>query len=143
MTVALSPASAPPIQIHDDGSDYRAGACNIGKDEIDRRRRFGHLALITAIALFVILVAVGAPPVLRAIVALPAAVAAACYIEAYLKFCIRFGWLGLFNFGAYGTTEHVADKASRDTDRRRAQRLVAALVFVLVAVAAVAVLLPV
>ncbi len=143
MSLALSAAGSPPISFHDDSSDYRAGACNIGPAEITRRWRFGHAALIFAIALYALLVIVGAPPLSRFIVALPAAVAIACYIEAALKFCIRFGWLGMFNFGAFGSTQQVADSVARSTDRRRALRLSAALLVICIAIGIVAVLLPV
>src|SRR3954454_16282369 len=119
MTHSLSTTGSPPISFHDDASESRAGACNIGPAEITRRRRFGHAALAVAIGLFVLLVAIGAPPIVRAIVAIPATVAFACYLEAALRFCIRFGWSGLFNFSDYGTSQRVEDRAARDADRPR------------------------
>jgi hypothetical protein len=143
MAIALTAAGSPPISFNEQDPQYRSGACNIGADEINRRWRFGHFAVISGIGLFAVLVAAGAPPLARFSVAVPAAVAAACYIEAYLKFCIRFGWLGLFNFGSYGTTSHVADAAERARDRRRSLLLSAATAAIGVAVGIVAVALPV
>ena len=143
MTLALTAAGSPPISFQDHDSDYRAGACNIGPAEITRRWRFGHVALIFTIVLFALLVVVGAPPPLRFVVAFPAAVAIACYMEAALKFCIGFGWLGVFNFGARGSAQPVADRAARSADRRRSLRLTAGLAVICVALGIVAVLLPV
>lgn len=143
MTALLTAAGSPPISFHDDGSDYRAGACNIGPAEIASRRRAGHLALIGTVVLFVVLVAIGAPPLARFIVALPAAVAVACYMEAYLKFCIGFGWLGVFNFGARGSTHQIADSRARSADRWRSFRLSMVLLVICLAIGAIAVVLPV
>jgi uncharacterized membrane protein len=142
MTAHLE-AGAPPISFHDEGSEYRAGACNIGPAEIARRRRSGHVALVATVALFALLVVLNVPPLVRFIVALPAAVAAACYMEAFLKFCIGFGWLGVFNFGSRGSTQRVADDAARSADRRRSFWLSVVLAAIGVAVGVVAVVLPV
>ena len=111
--------------------------------EIRRRRRFGHVALVATVAVFVVLVVLAVPSVFRFVVALPAAVAAACYLEAALKFCIGFGWLGVFKFAAPGPTQHVADGAARATDRRRALWLSIATAVIGIAVGTVAVFLPV
>src|SRR6187402_3761141 len=56
--------------------DYQPGVCNIGPAEIARRRRAGHIGLIAAVALFAVLVAVGAPPIARLLVAIPAIISA-------------------------------------------------------------------
>src|SRR4051794_24056737 len=141
MSVAKSAGSAP-ISYPQNNADYRAGACNIGPAEITRRRRFAHIASVATVVLFLVLVALGVPSIVRFVVALPAAVAAACYLEAALKFCIGFAWRGLFNFAAHGSTRTVADREARSTDRRRALRLTAATAAIGIAVGIVAVVLP-
>ena len=50
------------------------------------------------------LVAIGAPPLTRLLVALPAAASASGYLQAWFKFCAGFGSRGIFNFGDLGTT---------------------------------------
>jgi hypothetical protein len=142
MSLASS-ANSAPISYRENNADYRAGTCNIGPAEIARRRRFGHIALAATVVLFAVLVALDVPAIARFLVALPAAVAAACYLEAALRFCIGFGWLGLFNFGAHGSTQRVAENAARASDRRRAFWLSLATAGIGVAVGIVAVLLPV
>ena len=136
-------AGSPQIQIQHPDDGYEAGVCNIGPAEITRRRRFGHIALAATFGLFAALVILDVPQLLRFVVAIPAAVAAACYLEAFLKFCIGFGWLGVFNLGTHGSTQRIADSAARSADRWRSFRLSAALVVFALAVGAIAVLLPV
>jgi hypothetical protein len=103
--------------------DYQPGACNIGPAEIARRRRSGHVGLITAVALLGILLALDAPTWMRLIVFLPAAVGAAGYLQAHFRFCANYGWRGVFNVGeraGHDLTTDVADAAARRADRRRA-----------------------
>jgi len=143
MTRFSAAVGPSPISFDDHDADYRAGACNIGPAEITRRRRFGHFALVVTVALFGVLVLLGVPPLVRFIIAVPAAVAVACYMEATLKFCIGFGWLGVFNFGAHGTTQRVADGGARASDRWRALRLSLVCAAIAIAIGAIAVILPV
>src|SRR5262249_50691965 len=123
--------------------EYQPGVCNIGPAEIARRRRAGHVGLIATVVLFAILVIVDAPPLARLILILPAAVSASGYLQAYLKFCAGFGSRGILNFGEVGTTQQVADAASRALDRAKANRIMLASFAIGIAVAVAAVLLPV
>jgi hypothetical protein len=102
------------------GAAYRPGVCNIGSAEIARRRRAGHAGLLVAVALLTILVTVGAPPLTRLVVALPAAGAAAGYLQAWLRFCAAFGSRGVFNFDSLGRTQDVEAPEARARDRARA-----------------------
>jgi len=142
--MSLSAFAAPgvpgPLAID---TDYRPGVCNIGPAEIAARRRTGHVGVIVAIVLLVILVAIGAPPLARLLVALPVAIGASGYLQAYLKFCAGFGARGVFNFGDLGTTDRVDDAGARSADRRRAYQISLASFAIGLAVGIVAVLLPV
>jgi len=123
--------------------DYQPGICNIGPAEIARRRRAGHIGLVATIALFAILVLVSAPPLARLVLIIPAAVSASGYLQAYLKFCAGFGSRGIFNFDEVGTTEQVADAAARALDKAKANRIGLASFAIGIAVALVAVVLPI
>ena len=123
--------------------DYQPGVCNIGPAEIARRRRAGHIGLVATIALFGILVAVGAPPILRLLLVIPAAVSASGYLQAYLKFCAGFGSRGIYNFGDVGTTDKVADAAARALDKAKSMRISIASFAIGLGVALVAMLLPI
>jgi hypothetical protein len=121
--------------------DYRAGACNIGPAEISRRRA-GHVGLAATVALFVGLVAIGAPQPVRLLVALPAAGAASGYLQAFLHFCAGFGSRGIYNFGSLGTTQLVTDPAARARDMLMSARIGIGSVAIGAAVGVVAALLP-
>ncbi len=123
------------------GDEYRSGACNIGPAEIARRRRAGHMGLVVTIVSLGILDAFDAPPAARLLVALPAASAAAGYLQASLRFCAGFGSRGVFNFGALGDAQPVVDPDARARDRSKAVQIGVASLAVGVAVGAGAALL--
>ena len=122
--------------------DYEPGVCNIGPEEIRRRRQAGHVGLVAAVVLFAVLVAIGAPPLARLLVAIPAAMAASGYLQARFRFCAGFGSRGVFNFGALGETHKVDDADARARDRAKARQIGLASLAIGVSVALVATLLP-
>lgn len=136
-------AFAAPIAPLPPRTEYAPGVCNIGPDEIARRRRAGHMGALAALGLFVGLLVIGAPPVARLLVALPAAGAAVGYLQARLKFCVAFASLGVFNLGSLGHTERVVDPDARARDRVRAWQITVGSAVVGLLVGAVAALLPV
>ncbi len=127
----------------DASSEYRPGVCNIGSAEIARRRMAGHVGLIATLGLLAILIVIGAPPVMRLLVVLPAAASASGYLQAWLKFCAGFGSRGIFNFGTLGESETVADAEARAMDRRRSRQLGLWALAIGLVVGVVAALLPV
>ncbi|HEY8799999.1 MAG TPA: hypothetical protein VIM20_05320 [Candidatus Limnocylindrales bacterium] len=124
------------------GAEYRPGVCNIGPEEIARRRRAGHVGILASLILLVILLAIGAPSLARLVVAIPAAGAASGYLQAWLKFCAGFGSRGVFNFGPLGQTEEVVDVDARRRDRARARQIGLASLAIGIAIGVVAALLP-
>ncbi|HLY15343.1 MAG TPA: hypothetical protein VKR24_13425 [Candidatus Limnocylindrales bacterium] len=122
--------------------EYRPGVCNIGPAEITRRRRSGHIGLIVTVVVFLVLVALHVPPVLRLVVGLPAAGAASGYLQAALKFCAGFASKGVFNFGQLGQTHEVVDPEAHARDRSRANQILLASLAVGVVVAVIAAALP-
>lgn len=136
---ATRPSSVPGTP---SAPDYRAGACNIGPAEIARRRRTGHVGLAATVLIFVGLVVLGLPPILRLGLFVPAAVGAAGYLQAWLRFCAAYGALGVFNFGEAGRSQPVADPEARRRDRVRAAQISLASFAVGAAVALAAFLAP-
>ena len=53
--------------------DYRPGECNIGPAEVARRRRAVLVGLVATLALYLGLLAIAAPDLVRIVVAVPAA----------------------------------------------------------------------
>ncbi len=98
---------------------YAPGTCNIGSAEIARRRRSGHLGAAVTLAALVV-IAVTDLGMVRLFVALPAAGAAAGYLQARGRFCLGFAIRGVQNFGELGETERVTAAEFVAADRRRA-----------------------
>jgi hypothetical protein len=103
----------------------------------------GHVGLAVGVVAFVAMVAIGAPHWTRLVIFLPAAVSASGYLQAWLHFCAGFGSRGVFNFGEVGTVQEVADREARARDRARSIQIGIASGLIGVAVAALAVALPI
>ncbi len=108
------------IRYSDGELGYRPGQCNIGPQEITRRRRFGITALAAAAILAVVLVAVGAAPWARALVFLPLVGGIVSLEEARRHFCGAFALGGFRSFGARDEIESVVDPGAVSADRRAA-----------------------
>ena len=141
-TAAFAAPAGPALSVPDEEPAYRPGVCNIGPEEIARRRRAGHVGALATLVVLATLIAVGAPPLARLLLVLPAAGAASGYLQAWLKFCAGFGAAGIFNLGPLGTTTAVADDDARARDRVRAFQIGLASLVVGLAVGLVAVALP-
>ena len=122
---------------------YEPGVCNIGPEEIARRRRSGHMGVIASVVVFAVLLALAAPHWMRLVLVLTAAVAASGYLQAWLHFCAGFGSAGVYNFGALGTVQRVDDSAARSRDRRRSLEIGLASLAIGLAVGIGAVLIPI
>jgi hypothetical protein len=120
---------------------YVPGTCNIGPAEIAMRRRVGHAGLVATAVLAAVLLLLDAAPAWRLTLGLPAALAAAGYLQAWLRFCANFGLRGVYNFGDLGHEERVAVEEARAQDRRRALAVAAGSVLVGLATALLALLL--
>jgi hypothetical protein len=105
---------------------YLAGACNIGPAEIAMRRRAGHAGLAVTAGLAAGLLRSDLHPAWRLTLAVPAAGSAAGYLQARQRFCANFGFRGVYNFGALGHQQQVADDRARAGDRRRALQIMGA-----------------
>jgi len=120
-------------------TEYTPGVCNIGPAEIRVRRRFGIVASVAALALWIALAVLNVPAPWRLLVFFPAAMGATGFLQAAMHFCAGFGSRGLFNFGnEIGKTRSVEEEEFRSKDRRKAREigLYSALAGLAVAVAA-------
>jgi hypothetical protein len=105
---------------------YVPGTCNIGPEEIALRRRAGHAGVAVTAALAAALLRSGANPAWRLTLALPAAGAAAGYLQARQRFCANYGFRGLYNFESRGHEQPVAVAGAAAADRRRSLQITAA-----------------
>lgn len=130
-------ASSPDV------NHYEPGICNIGHEEIARRRRAGRAGLIVSTLVFALLLGLQAPHWTRLVLVLTAGVAASGYLQAWLHFCAGFGSKGVFNFGPLGSVDQVEDAGARSRDRRRSLEIGLASLAIGLAVGIGAALLPV
>jgi hypothetical protein len=122
---------------------YEPGVCNIGPEEVARRRRAGHAGLIVSVAVFALLLAVAAPHWTRLALVLTAGAAASGYLQAWMHFCAGFGSTGVYNFGPLGSVQRVADAGARSRDRIRSLQIGLASLAIGLAVGIGAALLPI
>ncbi|VVB97231.1 Uncharacterised protein [uncultured archaeon] len=110
---------------------YIPGACNIGKSEIERRKRAGWIGLIAAIILYALFVYYDVTRIWRLIIFIPATAAAIGFLQARMHFCAYFGMVGVFNFGSeVGKTDTVEQAEFRAADRRKAWQIIIYSVFI-------------
>jgi fatty acid desaturase len=123
---------------------YQPGVCNIGPAEIRARRLSGVFGTAATLGLFAALVIFRADPAWRLVLFVPAAGAAAGFLQAAMHFCANYGWRGVFNFGdELRDTTSVAERAAAAADRRAALRIALLSAGVGALVAAGAALLPI
>lgn len=104
-------------------TEYVSGVCNIGPQEIARRRNFGWGALVTTVVLLLILVWTGVGPWWRLFVFFPATMSASGFLQAYFHFCSGFAQRGVYNFGQLGQTVKIEDASSKAKDKRKGSQI--------------------
>ena len=97
--------------------------CNIGPDEVARRRRSAIPVTLATAVIAVAMVAFHVPAPARLLLWPLATAAAVTWLQVVHRFCVAFGALGLQNFGRLGEESHV-DPGIRAADRRRAFQLI-------------------
>jgi hypothetical protein len=102
---------------------YIPGQCNIGPEEIDRRKRNGYLGL-AGMAIFIILdLNFHFPQIWKLLLIAPTVYALSGFVQARSKFCYAFGLLGLFSFT--GKRIKVHDDLQVKQDRNKSLWLIA------------------
>ena len=119
---------------------YVPGVCNIGPEEIRRRRAIGWIGLVAAIALLAILFIAHVNPWWRAFVFLPAAMSAMGFLQAHFGFCSAYGHKGVSGMTGFGDVQPVTDASSLAKDRNTANRIIAYAAIVSIAATALAIL---
>ena len=104
-------------------SEYISGACNIGPAEIKRRKQGAYLGGALYLIVAIYLIASDASHSTRLWVFLPAALFAIGYIQSKRKFCVAYGFLGIFNFEKLGNTTRIKVNQDLKADRKYAIKL--------------------
>lgn len=123
--------------------EYVAGSCNIGVREIRRRQLVGGIGFFLTLSTVFGYYHQHSSHLARFGTFLPALVMSIGYLQARKKFCLAFGFSGLFNFGTLGGTRRVISEEDRKIDRQAAIRLLLQAAGLAAAVTAIVILLPI
>ncbi len=104
-------------------SSYVPGQCNIGVSEIAARKRVGLIGLMTALILLVIFELAKVERSWYLLEFIPLQMGVTGYLQARKKFCLAFGFMGIFNFNKIGNKEEILEAELRKIDRKAAVNL--------------------
>jgi hypothetical protein len=110
-------------------NEYVAGACNIGPVEIKRRRQGALIGALLFAFTTLLFVLTGAPASTRVFVFIPALLFTVGIIQSRRKFCVAYGFLGVFSFERLGATKKITINQDLKADRKYAIKLLLQSVF--------------
>jgi hypothetical protein len=108
------------MQKDDSPQTYAPGVCNIGREEIRKRKVTGWIGLACVVGCIVVFEIVNVPGAYRLLVALPAAVCIAGFLQARDRFCLRYGLTGVSSTEGMRDDVPVMDMNDRNHDRKKA-----------------------
>lgn len=100
-----------------DSTHYIAGTCNIGGAEVRQRRNAAILSAVTTLVLVGLVLATGADRIIRIGLFLPLLGSVVTFEQARRRFCLAYGWRGVFSFEQLGRATRVEDDFARKADR--------------------------
>lgn len=104
--------------------EYIPGVCNIGKKEIERRKKAVFLSIMLSILFITLIQWLGINKEWRLLLFIPAASLGVSFQQWYFKFCVAFGIKGVFNFGNIGDSFTVEQKEYFKKDRIKAWKMI-------------------
>ena len=119
----------------DDTNKYIPGVCNIGREELKRRKNGIYLSLTLLILIVLVIHFSHAANGWKLLVFIPVAYVVISWQQWYFKFCVRFGLSGVFNFGDIGKAFTVEQKEYYRKDRAKALKMIMVGVIIGMAVA--------
>ena len=78
--------------------NYVPGVCNIGKEEINKRKRAGIVGLILTVLTYSLFVYFEVSKGVRFLTFIPAVISAIGFLQARMRFCAYYGLAEMFNF---------------------------------------------
>jgi hypothetical protein len=104
-------------------SEYIAGACNIGPSEIKRRRQGALIGAVLFAITTLFFVITDAPTTTRILAFIPALLFAVGMIQSRKRFCVAYGFLGVFSLEKLGATTKISINQDLKADRKYAIKL--------------------
>ncbi len=122
-------------------NEYIPGVCNIGGAEAENRLKTAKVSGVITLVAWALLLAIQAPALTFALLALPAFTAATAYIQSKQRFCAGFGAEGLYNFSdTVGNFKKASKASDRAKDKKKAINITIKAAIIGIVVAAIAAL---
>jgi hypothetical protein len=122
-------------------SNYQAGACNIGPSEIKRRRQGALVGAVLFAVTTLLFVVTDASTSTRLVSFIPALLFAVGMIQSKRRFCVAYGFMGVFSFEKLGDTKKVTVNQDLKADKKYAVKLLLQSVAIAIVLTALVVLL--
>jgi hypothetical protein len=104
-------------------AEYQAGVCNIGPAEIKRRRQGALIGAVLYAFTTLTFVITDASTSTRLITFIPALLFTVGIIQSKRKFCVAYGFLGVFSIEKLGATKKISINQDLKADRKYAVKL--------------------
>jgi hypothetical protein len=124
-----------------DTNNYIPGVCNIGKEEIKRRKKVGTAALIITVIAYLLFVYSDISKGVRFLIFIPAVISAVGFLQARMRFCVYYGLAEMFNFDSPGKSSKVENDEFVNKDKKRARQIIYYAVLIGIAAGLIAVVL--
>ena len=105
-------------------AQYIPGSCNLGQEEINRRRRNGYLGTAATFLMILLIELTHQPQWTRLLILVPVFYALSGYLQARQKFCYVYGWQGIFSVAGTKQFGKVQDETAAEKDKRLVYSLV-------------------
>lgn len=122
-------------------SNYQAGACNIGPSEIKRRRQGALVGAVLFAITTILFVVTDASTSTRLVTFIPALLFAVGMIQSKRRFCVAYGFMGVFSFEKLGDTKKVTVNQDLKADKKYAIKLLLQSVAIAIVLTALVILL--
>ena len=99
---------------------YIPGSCNIGQREIRRRQLIAFIGALATVLGAIETFNKYSSRTPRLSLFIPAAIFAIGWVQSRRKFCLAYGFMGVFNFGKAGEMQKVRSKEEKAADRATA-----------------------
>jgi hypothetical protein len=122
-------------------SNYIPGTCNIGKEEINKRKQFGIVGLILIFITYSLFVYFEVSRGVRFLTFIPAVISAIGFLQARMHFCVYYGLAEMFNFDSLGNSGKVENDEFVRKVKKRARLIIFSSVLIGIVVGLVAVVI--
>jgi hypothetical protein len=105
-------------------NNYVPGVCNIGKEEINKRKRAGIVGLILTVLTYSLFVYFEVSKGVRFLTFIPAVISAIGFLQARMRFCAYYGLAEMFNFDSLEKSNKVDNNEFVRKDKKRARQII-------------------